>query len=262
MRQRRRLPTPDWQCRHAGGRRRAAGRARGGVRCGHLPRRSDLGFSTSRPRSAASGALRPGGRLSAIVYSTAERNPFFAVPVGIIRRRAQRHRPPRDSRGRSVSAGLVSPRRRWPALASTTSPWRPYPRRCACPAPPNACGSSASRSERCTRCSPACRNARRRGPRSPPRLAAYEGTDGFVGPCEMLVVTGTGRRAARSAAALSYEPHAITTEWMIVSDELAAGVRRMLADAHQRGLAVESGRPVAHSLEGSSRAAPALPHPT
>ena len=34
-------------------------------------------------------ALRPGGRLSAIVYSTAERNPFFAVPVGIIRRRAQ-----------------------------------------------------------------------------------------------------------------------------------------------------------------------------
>jgi SAM-dependent methyltransferase len=34
-------------------------------------------------------ALRPGGRMSAIVYSTAERNPFFSVPVGIIRRRAQ-----------------------------------------------------------------------------------------------------------------------------------------------------------------------------
>jgi SAM-dependent methyltransferase len=30
--------------------------------------------------------LRPGGRLSAIVYSTAERNPFFSIPVGIIRR--------------------------------------------------------------------------------------------------------------------------------------------------------------------------------
>jgi Cys-tRNA(Pro)/Cys-tRNA(Cys) deacylase len=37
---------------------------------------------------------------------------------------------------------------------------------------------------------------------------------------------------------------------MIVNDELAAGVRRMLADADQRGLAVElRRRPVAHSLE-------------
>src|SRR5262245_43546646 len=34
-------------------------------------------------------ALRPGGRLSAVVYSTAEHNGFFAIPVGIIRRRAQ-----------------------------------------------------------------------------------------------------------------------------------------------------------------------------
>jgi SAM-dependent methyltransferase len=33
--------------------------------------------------------LRPGGRVAAIVYSTAERNAFFSVPVGIIRRRAQ-----------------------------------------------------------------------------------------------------------------------------------------------------------------------------
>jgi SAM-dependent methyltransferase len=30
--------------------------------------------------------LRPGGRLSAIVYSTAEHNRFFSIPVGIIRR--------------------------------------------------------------------------------------------------------------------------------------------------------------------------------
>jgi prolyl-tRNA editing enzyme YbaK/EbsC (Cys-tRNA(Pro) deacylase) len=37
---------------------------------------------------------------------------------------------------------------------------------------------------------------------------------------------------------------------MIVNDELTAGVRRMLADADQRGLAVElRRRPVAHSLE-------------
>ena len=34
-------------------------------------------------------ALRPGGRVAAIVYSTAERNEFFSIPVSVIRRRAQ-----------------------------------------------------------------------------------------------------------------------------------------------------------------------------
>jgi ubiquinone/menaquinone biosynthesis C-methylase UbiE len=33
--------------------------------------------------------LKPGGRIAAVVYSTPERNAFFSVPVGIIRRRAQ-----------------------------------------------------------------------------------------------------------------------------------------------------------------------------
>ena len=33
-------------------------------------------------------ALKPGGRIAAVVYSTADRNAFFATPVGIIRRRA------------------------------------------------------------------------------------------------------------------------------------------------------------------------------
>lgn len=33
--------------------------------------------------------LAPGGRISAMVYSTAERNRFFSIPIGIIRRRAQ-----------------------------------------------------------------------------------------------------------------------------------------------------------------------------
>jgi SAM-dependent methyltransferase len=34
-------------------------------------------------------ALRPGGRLAGIVYSTPEANAFFSIPVSIIRRRAQ-----------------------------------------------------------------------------------------------------------------------------------------------------------------------------
>ena len=33
-------------------------------------------------------ALKPGGRVAAIVYSTAESNRFFSIPVSIIRRRA------------------------------------------------------------------------------------------------------------------------------------------------------------------------------
>ncbi len=33
-------------------------------------------------------ALKPGGKVAAIVYSTAAKNPFFSVPVSIIRRRA------------------------------------------------------------------------------------------------------------------------------------------------------------------------------
>jgi SAM-dependent methyltransferase len=33
-------------------------------------------------------ALRPGGRLAGVVYSTAEANAFFSIPVSIIRRRA------------------------------------------------------------------------------------------------------------------------------------------------------------------------------
>jgi SAM-dependent methyltransferase len=35
------------------------------------------------------GALKPGGRVAAMVYSTADKNGFFSVPVSIIRNRAQ-----------------------------------------------------------------------------------------------------------------------------------------------------------------------------
>ena len=34
-------------------------------------------------------AVKPGGRFAAVVYSTPDRNAFFSLPVGIIRRRAQ-----------------------------------------------------------------------------------------------------------------------------------------------------------------------------
>lgn len=33
--------------------------------------------------------LKPGGRVAAMVYSTAENNPFFSIPIAVIRQRAQ-----------------------------------------------------------------------------------------------------------------------------------------------------------------------------
>jgi ubiquinone/menaquinone biosynthesis C-methylase UbiE len=43
--------------------------------------------------------LKPGGKISAIVYSTAENNKFFSLPVAIIRRRAQLPPPLPDQPG-------------------------------------------------------------------------------------------------------------------------------------------------------------------
>jgi SAM-dependent methyltransferase len=54
-------------------------------------------------------ALKPGGRVAAIVYSTAENNKFFSIPVSIIRRRGQ------------------------PAAAAPGAARPLQPRRCRCP---------------------------------------------------------------------------------------------------------------------------------
>lgn len=42
----------------------------------------------ARALAGMNRALVPGGRLGAVVYSTPDKNPFFSIPVGIIRRRA------------------------------------------------------------------------------------------------------------------------------------------------------------------------------
>jgi len=44
-------------------------------------------------------ALRGGGRIAAVVYSTPERNEFFSLPVSIIRTRAECTRFERESFG-------------------------------------------------------------------------------------------------------------------------------------------------------------------
>ena len=69
--------------------------------------------------------LRPGGRIAAIVYSTAERNEFFSIPVSIIRRRANLPPPLPASPDRSASAASACSSRPSPPPGSTTSRSRP-----------------------------------------------------------------------------------------------------------------------------------------
>jgi SAM-dependent methyltransferase len=138
-------------------------------------------------------ALRPGGRISAIVYSTAEHNGFFAVPVGIIRRRAQL---PPPAPGQPGPFSLGGPGVAEAAL--TTAGFRdigvesvPSPLRMA----------SAAECVAFERDSFGALHQMLAGLPAPERdaaweeirqaLAEFEGPDGFVGPCEMLVISTT-----------------------------------------------------------------------
>ncbi len=138
-------------------------------------------------------ALRPGGRVSAVVYSTADRNGFFAVPVGIIRRRAEL---PPPAPGQPGPFSLGSPGVAEETLARAgfrdiTVDVVPSPLRLP----------SAADCTRFERESFGALHTMLAGLPGDEReaawdeiataLAQFEGPDGFVGPCEMLVVTGT-----------------------------------------------------------------------
>lgn len=145
-------------------------------------------------------ALRPGGRLSAVVYSTADRNAFFAVPVGIIRRRAQLPPPAAGQPGPFSLGG--------PGVAEETLARAGFHDITVEAVPSPLHLPSAADCVRFERESFGALHQMLAG--LPPEdreeawteiasaLAAYEGPDGFIGPCEMLVVTGT-----RSASAMS-----------------------------------------------------------
>jgi SAM-dependent methyltransferase len=137
--------------------------------------------------------LRAGGRLSSVVYSTADRNGFFAIPVGIIRR----------------IAGLPAPAPGLPGPFSLGAPGvaeRAYEAAglidisvTAVPSPVRL--PSAAECVRFERESFGALHQMLSGVDPSERTAAwseieealtqFEGPDGFVGPCEMLVVSGT-----------------------------------------------------------------------
>ena len=137
--------------------------------------------------------LRPGGRLSAVVYSTPDRNGFFAIPVGIIRRIAGLPAPAPGLPGPfSLGAPGVAERAYEAAgLADITVTAVPSPVRLA----------SAAECVRFEQESFGALHQMLSAVDAPGRAAAwseieealgqFDGPDGFVGPCEMLVVSGT-----------------------------------------------------------------------
>jgi hypothetical protein len=138
-------------------------------------------------------ALKPGGRVAAIVYSTPERNEFFSIPVSVIRRRAQLP-PPAPGQPGPFSLGGDGVL----AAAYEQAGFRDVETRIV-PAPVRM--PSAAECVRFERESFGALLQMLAGLDETGREAAweeierelgrFEGPDGFEGPCELLVAAGT-----------------------------------------------------------------------
>jgi len=138
-------------------------------------------------------ALRDGGRVAAIVYSTPDRNGFFSVPVSIIRDRAQLPPPQAGQPGPfSLGAsGLLEAALTKAGFSDVTVDTISSPLRL----------SSAAECVQFERDSFGALHQMLAGvaPHERPAvwdqieaaLSRFEGPEGFVGPCELLVGSGT-----------------------------------------------------------------------
>jgi SAM-dependent methyltransferase len=139
--------------------------------------------------------LRPGGRVSTVVYSTPEANAFFSVPVGIIRRRAQLPPPlpgqpgPFSLGGPGVlAAALETAGFADVEVKAVISPVElPSARECV----RFQQESFGALHQMMAGLDPAEREDVWREVEE--ALRQFEGPDGFTGPCEMLVGAGTAR---------------------------------------------------------------------
>ena len=137
-------------------------------------------------------ALKPGGRVAAIVYGTAENNRFFSIPVAVIRRRADLP-PPLPGQPGPFSlggAGVLEEALRKAGFRDVESRIVPAPVRMTSRGRVRALRAGVVR-----RPAPDARRPRRG--RTPggvaeiaQELAPFEGTEGFEGPCEMVVAAG------------------------------------------------------------------------
>jgi SAM-dependent methyltransferase len=137
--------------------------------------------------------VRPGGRVSSIVYSTPDRNGFFAIPVSIIRRLAGLPAPAPGLPG-PFSLGA-------PGVAETAYDAAGLVDVTVTPVPSPVRLASAAECVRFEQESFGALHQMLSGVDEEQRAAAwqeihealreFDTTDGFVGPCEMLVVSGT-----------------------------------------------------------------------
>jgi ubiquinone/menaquinone biosynthesis C-methylase UbiE len=138
-------------------------------------------------------ALKPGGRIASVVYSTAQNNEFFSIPVSIIRKRAQLP-PPLPGQPGPFSLGgdgVLEEAYRGAGFRETETRVVPSPLRL----------SSAAECVRFERESFGALHQIMSGLPETEResvweeiereLGRFEGPDGFEGPCEMLVGVGT-----------------------------------------------------------------------
>lgn len=138
-------------------------------------------------------ALRDGGRLAAIVYSTPEHNEFFSLPVSIIRNCAQLP-PPQPGQPGPFSLGgpgVLEAALRAAGFGDVTRRRHPRPLR-------RALAAECVRFERESfgalhQMLAGVAQVERQAVRGEleSALARFETTDGFVGPCELLVGSGT-----------------------------------------------------------------------
>ena len=138
-------------------------------------------------------ALRDGGRMAAIVYSTPQRNEFFSIPVSIIRDRAQLPPPEPGQPGPfSLGApGVLEAALTTAGFSDVTVDTVPAPLRLP----------TAAECVRFERDSFGALHQMLGGVPAEERpavwdqietaLSRFETADGFVGPCELLVGSGT-----------------------------------------------------------------------
>ena len=137
-------------------------------------------------------ALKPGGRIAAIVYSTAENNKFFSIPVSIIRRRANLP-PPLPGQPGPFSLGgpgMLEESFRKAGFRDVHSRTIPAPVRTKTAA---ECvrfekESFGALHQMLAGLDEAGREAAWREIEQ--ELGAFEGKAGFEGPCEMVVAVG------------------------------------------------------------------------
>jgi SAM-dependent methyltransferase len=137
-------------------------------------------------------ALKPGGRIASVVYSTPENNKFFSIPVSIIRKRAQLPPPLPGQPGPFSLGGVGALEEAYQRAGFREAQTRvvPSPLRL----------SSAAECVRFERESFGELHQMMSGLTETEResvweeiereLCQFEGPDGFEGPCEMLVVAG------------------------------------------------------------------------